>query len=147
MTSYERYAELRDAKGVKDATVARETGVSKSTFSDWKSGRSAPKTDKLQKIADYLGVSLEDIATKDKITLRVPRLHEDISEKIKEKVNEAVEKVFDENMTPYYIDQQARELAEFLRSNPEYAVLFDAAQRVKPEDLEFVRQFIDKMTK
>lgn len=39
------------------------TGIGKSTFSDWKSGRSTPKNDKLQKIADVLGVSLEYLLT------------------------------------------------------------------------------------
>ena len=49
---YEIYCELRDARGMKDADVARETGITKSTFSDWKNGRSNPKDTKLQKIAD-----------------------------------------------------------------------------------------------
>lgn len=40
---YEIYCELRDARGMKDADVARETGITKSTFSDWKTGRSVPK--------------------------------------------------------------------------------------------------------
>ena len=35
----------------------------KSTFSDWKSGRSNPKNDKLQKIADVLNVSIEWLTT------------------------------------------------------------------------------------
>ena len=39
---YEIYCELRDARGMKDADVARETGITKSTFSDWKNGRSNP---------------------------------------------------------------------------------------------------------
>ena len=55
---YERYCELRDAKRMKDSDVARLSGVSKSTFSDWKSGRSNPKPDKMQKIADALGVQV-----------------------------------------------------------------------------------------
>lgn len=60
---YEFYCKLREEKGVKDSDVARETGITKSTFSDWKSGRSNPKSDKLQKIADYFGVSVEYLTT------------------------------------------------------------------------------------
>ena len=56
---YEFYCKLRDEKGVKDATVAASTGITKSTFSDWKSGRSNPKTDKLKILADYFEVSIE----------------------------------------------------------------------------------------
>lgn len=60
---YEIYCELRDKLGVKDNAVALATGVNKSTFSDWKSGRSSPKQDKLQKIADYFDVPLEYLMT------------------------------------------------------------------------------------
>lgn len=60
---YEKYAELRDLKGVRDADVARATGIGRSTFSDWRTGRSAPKQEKLQKIADYFGVTVEYIST------------------------------------------------------------------------------------
>ena len=56
---YQKYTELRDEKGVSDYRVAVDTGITKSTFSDWKSGRSTPKIDKLKIIADYFGVSLE----------------------------------------------------------------------------------------
>lgn len=38
--------------------VAGELGFSRSLFSDWKSGKSMPKTDKLIKIADYFGVEV-----------------------------------------------------------------------------------------
>jgi transcriptional regulator with XRE-family HTH domain len=60
---YEVYCKLRDERGEKDATVSNNTGIPKSTFSDWKSGRSKPKTDKLQKIADYFGVTIEYLKT------------------------------------------------------------------------------------
>lgn len=60
---YEIYCELRDRIGVKDADVSKATGIRKSAFSDWKSGRSAPKLDKLQKIADYFGVTIDYLTT------------------------------------------------------------------------------------
>lgn len=55
---YEVYAELRDKKGVSDYRVSRETGITKSTFSDWKAGRSNPKIEKIKKLADYFGVPI-----------------------------------------------------------------------------------------
>ena len=39
--------------------VSKATGISATTFTDWKNGRSVPKADKLKKIADHFGVSLE----------------------------------------------------------------------------------------
>lgn len=60
---YEIYCKLRDDQGLKDADVVKATGITKSTFSDWKSGRSKLKQDKLQKIADFLGVSVDYLMT------------------------------------------------------------------------------------
>lgn len=42
----------------------------------------------------------------------------------------------DEEEDNYYIDDEAREMAQFLLDNPEYKVLFDASRKVKPEDLQ-----------
>lgn len=66
---YEIYCKLRDEKGIKDADVSRGTNITKSTFSDWKNGRSVPKQEKLQKIADYFGVSLDYLTTGEEPTL------------------------------------------------------------------------------
>lgn len=60
---YERYCELRDNLGYKDADVVRLSGVTKSTFSDWKAGRSVPKREKLEKIANALNVSIDYLMT------------------------------------------------------------------------------------
>lgn len=60
---YEIYCKLRDSKGLKDSDVVKATGITKSTFSDWKSGRSNPKDDKLCKIADFFNVSLDYLMT------------------------------------------------------------------------------------
>lgn len=56
---YEKYVELRNKKGVTDYRVAIDTKIPKSTFSEWKKGRSKPKADKLKILADYFGVPIE----------------------------------------------------------------------------------------
>ena len=56
---YKKYIELRDKRKVTDYKVAIETGITKSTFADWKSGRSKPKADKLKRLADYFDVSIK----------------------------------------------------------------------------------------
>lgn len=68
---YEIYCKLRDERGLKDADVVKATGITKSTFSDWKSGRSKPKQDKLQKIADFFEVSLDYLTTGEDITASI----------------------------------------------------------------------------
>ena len=60
---YEIFCKLLEEKGVSAYKVGKATGIAGSTFTDWKTGRSVPKQDKLQKIADYFGVSLEYLMT------------------------------------------------------------------------------------
>ena len=45
--------------------VSKATGISASTLSDWKNGRSTPKADKLARIADYFSVSLDALLGTD----------------------------------------------------------------------------------
>lgn len=56
---YEKYAKLRDEKGVTDYAVAKNTGIEASTLSRWKVGAYKPKVEKMLKIADYFGVPLD----------------------------------------------------------------------------------------
>lgn len=55
---YTKYAELRDKKGLTDYKVSIETGIPKSTFSEWKRGVYKPKVNKLKILADYFGVDI-----------------------------------------------------------------------------------------
>ena len=53
---YSHFERLLSQKGVTPYQVAKATGVSTVTLTYWKNGRSAPKTDKLSKIAEYFDV-------------------------------------------------------------------------------------------
>ena len=59
--SYTKFDELLRAHGTSVYRVSKATGISASTFTDWKNGRSTPKADKLARIADYFGVSLDEL--------------------------------------------------------------------------------------
>lgn len=61
--SYDLYAKLRDERGMKDFAVAKASGVPPASLSDWKTGKSTPKADKLQKIANTLEVPVEYLMT------------------------------------------------------------------------------------
>ena len=102
---YEKYVELRDKAKVSDYKVSEVTGITKSTFSDWKSGRSNPKGEKLRKIADYFGVSVEYLTTGEKT---------------------------DET---YYINEETAKVAQKIFENKELRMLFDAVSDSTPEDL------------
>ena len=62
---YARLEQLLAANHVTVYQVAKATGISASTFSDWKSGRSTPKADKLSRIADYFGIGLDELLGTD----------------------------------------------------------------------------------
>lgn len=62
---YQRYAELRNKRGVTDYEVAKNTGISTSTLTNWKYGRYNPKFDKLMALAKYFGVPVEYFAEDD----------------------------------------------------------------------------------
>lgn len=106
MTIYERYCELRDKAGLNDSRIAKATGIGKSTFSDWKSGRSEPKNDKLSKIASVLEVSLDYLTTGE------------------------------DSEQQYYTNPETAEMAQTLFENRDLRVLFDAAKDATPEDLK-----------
>lgn len=58
---YAKFDKILQEKGITRYKVAKDTGISQSALSDWKSGKSKPKTDKLLKIAEYFGVDIKDL--------------------------------------------------------------------------------------
>ena len=94
--------------------LVNDLGYDKSTVSSWCSGNRVPKLDIIIDIAEYLHVSPGDL------------------------IIEA------EDKPAYYLNDDAREMAQFLYDNPDYKVLFDASRKVKKEDIEFVKQMLDR---
>ena len=60
---YEIFEKLLKEHNLTAYKVAKETGLTTATLTNWKKGRYTPKQDKLQKIADYFGVSLRYLTT------------------------------------------------------------------------------------
>lgn len=56
--SFEKLNMLAKSRGVSFYKLSEELDIARSTFSDWKSGVSMPKTDKLLRIANYFGVDV-----------------------------------------------------------------------------------------
>ena len=54
------YERLKAEKGITDYKVSQDTGVPRSTLSEWGKGKYQPKADKLMKLAEYFGVTIED---------------------------------------------------------------------------------------
>lgn len=60
---YEIFLRLLEEKGLNSNQVSKATGISTSTFTDWKKGRSNPNQKNMLKIAEYFGVSLDYLMT------------------------------------------------------------------------------------
>lgn len=56
---YEKFQLLLDKTHKTVYRVSKDTKIAQSVFSDWKSGRSTPKADKLLILAEYFDVSIE----------------------------------------------------------------------------------------
>ena len=56
---YEKLQILLDKTDKTAYQVSKEPGVSTATLSNWKNGNYVPKADKLKKIADYFGVTVD----------------------------------------------------------------------------------------
>ncbi len=56
--SFKKLELLVNSRNITFYKLADELGLARSTFSDWKSGKSMPKTDKLIKISNYFGVEI-----------------------------------------------------------------------------------------
>lgn len=95
--------------------IVDDLGFDKSTVSSWCSGNRIPKIDVIIDIAQYLHVNVGDLIEDTR------------------------------NDKSYYLNEEAREMAQFLYENPNYKVLFDASRKVKPEDIQFVKEMIDRV--
>lgn len=60
---YEIFEKLLKQHNVTAYRVAKDTGVTTATLTSWKQGKYTPKPEKMQKIADYFGVSLSYLMT------------------------------------------------------------------------------------
>lgn len=100
------------------AELAKRLGVGTTSVYNWCNGIKTPRMDKVDAMCKIFNCKRSDLV---------------------EEHNET------ESEEHYYLNEDARELAEFMFKNPEYKVLFDASRKVKKEDIDFVRQMIDRV--
>lgn len=73
---------LMEAKGITQADICRELGVSSATASDWCNGKKYPRVDAMQRLADLLGVLYSTLTTENGLSdyadqERLEALHQD----------------------------------------------------------------------
>ena len=72
---------LMNARGISQADICRELGMSSTTVSDWCTGKKYPRVDAMQRLADLLGVLFSTLTTEGGIQdfedqQRIEILHE-----------------------------------------------------------------------
>ena len=105
---YEIFEQLLQKLNVTPCKISKETGVTQTTLSNWKNGKSTPSTANMQKIADYFNVSIDYLMTGEE--------------------NEGGEK--------YYLNEETAEMAQKIFENKELRALFDVQSDMQPEDLK-----------
>lgn len=116
---YDTFEKLCAAKGVTPYRVAKETGVSTSTLSSWKTGRYTPKQEKLQKIAEYFGITVDQLTG------------------VQTEVQPG----------GYYVNEDTARTAQQIFEDPYLRILFDAAQDSRPEDLQMAADLLKRLKK
>ena len=106
---YEIYERLLKARGLTSADVSKATGIRQSTLSTWKKRNATLNIKNAQKIADFLGVSI------DYLMGNTPA---NPDEK-------------DEN--GYYTDPETARLAQEMFDDPEMRSLFHMKKNMSPE--------------
>lgn len=113
----ERIRTIMSIRDITAAELSERSGVLKSSVSQYVNGSSAPSNVNAGKLASVLGCNPVWLMGFD-----VPM----------------------NNDESHYLEDEAKDLAQFLYENPEYRVLFDASKKVRKSDIEFVKMMLDK---
>ena len=118
-TIYERIRRLRQERNMSQDDLAKKTGyTSRSTINKIEAGKIDISRAKIKVFADALGVTPAYLMG-----------WEDVPDQIQ----------------GYYTDPEVAELAEELRTNPKYRLLFDASKDLSKEDIDFVVDMIERL--
>lgn len=115
------FKSLRQSIGYTQQELAEKLGISRSTIGMYETGAREPDFETLELIADFFNVDTDYLIGRTTQTTVLPE-------------------------SSYYFNADAREMAQFLYEHPEYKVLFDATRNVKKDDIQFVKEMIDRIS-
>lgn len=113
MTTYEIISDLCKQRGIAITALEKELGFGRGYIGKFKTRGTIPTVKKLQQIADYFGISVNDLMPGN-----------------------------ERSDSGYYINPETAAIAQDIFENKELRLLFDAARDADPEDLEAVHTML-----
>lgn len=117
MTFYERLETLRKTKKISQGDLEKELGFSNGSISKWK--KSQPTFDRLKKLADYFGVTVEYLQNGETIGQK----------------------------QGYYLNEETAKLAQEMFEDPDMRSLFDMKRNMPPERFRAHMEFMKNLYK
>ena len=112
------FKNLRIKSGLTQQEMSEKLNISRSSIGMYENGEREPSFELLEVIADYFNVDMNYLLGKSELSNHIP--------------------------DSYYLNDDAREMAQFMLENPEYKVLFDASRKVNKNDIDVVKAIMDK---
>lgn len=130
---YQNLIHLCAERGTTPTELCHAIGLAGSAATKWKSG-SVPRDTTLKKIADYFGVSTEQLLRHDYVNLRFDLQLFGANPQ-------------EEKAPPAEADEadELNELLQELKTRPEMKMLFSLAKGATKEDVELAVQIIERM--
>ncbi|MCH5271612.1 MAG: helix-turn-helix transcriptional regulator [Lachnospiraceae bacterium] len=117
MTFYERLETLRKSKKISQGDLEKELGFSNGSISKWK--KSQPTFDRLKKLADYFGVTVEYLQNGETAGQK----------------------------QGYYFNEETAKLAQEMFEDPDMRSLFDMKRNMPPERFKAHMEFMKSLYK
>jgi transcriptional regulator with XRE-family HTH domain len=126
---YEIFEKLLEERNLTVAEVSRATGISQSTFSNWKSRRNKLSANNAIRLASFFGVTVGYLMGEESEDHLSGRYISSRSEK------------------PYYINTESLEMAQRILEDEELHALFKATMTIPKEDLALVEALVKRLRK
>jgi transcriptional regulator with XRE-family HTH domain len=95
--------------------IAAVAKVSQGTITDWIQTRSYPRMDKIQLLAEHFGIEMSDLVEKRSVD------------------------------NQYYLQKEAKMIAEGLAENPDTLIMFQNFQKLSPANREIIKAMINSL--
>lgn len=117
MTTYEIIKQLCEMKGIAVTALEKELGFGRGSIGKLRNGGTS--AERLQKIADYFGVTTYYLLNVEK----------------------------NRHLKEYYVDEETAKIAQRIFETEGMRTLFDAAEDASPEDLKMAAELLRRLKK